>query len=159
MGKDITNVQHWWTLQISIGWWQYLWFFYLWTAIDWRQSYPVIFCDDNFSAHRKMKKFNHALRYCLYWGDQVQVCWFRFSSFDNFSEGKGTQAELLASEFGLKHVSVGELLREEMRSGSKQSKLIHDVLSKGHIVPAEISVRLLKNHIIQQQYKHYIVDG
>jgi hypothetical protein len=73
--------------------------------------------------------------------------------------GKGTQAELLARDFGLKHVSVGELLRQEMRTGSKDSELIRDVLSKGHIVPAEISVRLLRNDIIKQKCSHYIVDG
>ena len=76
-----------------------------------------------------------------------------------FHEGKGTQAELLSREYGLRHISAGELLREEMRRDSPDSTIIRDVLNKGHIVPAEITVKLLKNEIGRQQCRHFVIDG
>jgi replication-associated recombination protein RarA len=73
--------------------------------------------------------------------------------------GKGTQAELLSKDYGLNHISVGDLLRKEMRSGSVESKIIKSVLDQGHIVPAHITVKLLVDDIVRQQSLHYVVDG
>ena len=39
--------------------------------------------------------------------------------------GKGTQSELIASEFGLKKISTGDLLREEIKKDSNLGKKIN----------------------------------
>jgi UMP-CMP kinase len=42
------------------------------------------------------------------------------------------------------HLSAGDLLREEMESGSKNAKLIDSYIKEGKIVPKEIIVNLIK---------------
>ena len=42
------------------------------------------------------------------------------------------------------HLSAGELLREEMASGSEEAKLIDVYIKEGKIVPVKITCGLLK---------------
>lgn len=74
--------------------------------------------------------------------------------------GKGTQSELLIKKYGLKHVSTGEIFREEIKAGTKLGKLADSYMSKGHLVPDEIVIRILeelvKNH---RGSKGFIFDG
>ena len=48
-------------------------------------------------------------------------------------------------EFGFIHLSAGELLREEQKSGSENGELIDTYIKEGKIVPVEITVNLLDN--------------
>lgn len=48
--------------------------------------------------------------------------------------GKGTQARLLASRFGLRHISVGGLLRAEIAAGSPLGTRIAAVVESGELV-------------------------
>eukprot|EP01039_Chlorochromonas_danica_P008902 gene8902-9820_t len=73
--------------------------------------------------------------------------------------GKGTQCEKLAKEFSLTHLSAGELLRQEQRSGSENGQLIDRYLREGRIVPVEISLNLLKREILSTGYARYLIDG
>ena len=47
-------------------------------------------------------------------------------------------------EFGFIHLSAGELLREEQKSGSENGELIDTYIKEGKIVPVEITVGLLE---------------
>jgi len=58
--------------------------------------------------------------------------------------GKGTQCTLLSSRMGWTHLSAGDLLREERKSGSDLANLINSHIEKGEIVPASITVNLLQ---------------
>ena len=49
--------------------------------------------------------------------------------------GKGTISELLVKKYNLQHLSTGEVLREEIRSGSELGKEINDIISSGNLVP------------------------
>ena len=49
--------------------------------------------------------------------------------------GKGTQCERIIVDFGLKHLSVGDLLRAETNSGSDLAKEIAGYMSQGQLVP------------------------
>ena len=62
--------------------------------------------------------------------------------------GKGTQCEKLSKDFGMIHLSAGELLRKERLKDSDNGKLIDNYLKEGKIVPVEISLQLLKNQIM-----------
>lgn len=73
--------------------------------------------------------------------------------------GKGTQCEKLAQEFGLVHLSAGELLRQEMSKPSANGKLIDDYLKKGQIVPVQISLSLLKEAMRARPCSRYLIDG
>jgi adenylate kinase len=72
--------------------------------------------------------------------------------------GKGTQAKLLAEKFGLKHISSGDLLREEAESGSEKGKLIGKVLESGALVPFETITDVLEPAILKAK-AGFILDG
>ena len=73
--------------------------------------------------------------------------------------GKGTQCAKLSSEFGIKHLSAGELLREEKLKPTENGRLIDSYLKEGKIVPVEISLNLLRGAIEQQRWNRYLIDG
>jgi len=74
--------------------------------------------------------------------------------------GKGTQCLKLSSEFGLKHLSAGELLREEQASGSDNGKLIDSIIREGRIVPVQITLDLLRQAILgEKKANRFLVDG
>merc|ERR550532_1616928 len=58
--------------------------------------------------------------------------------------GKGTQCANLVNEFGLVHLSAGDLLRAERNSGSDDAELINNYIKEGKIVPVAITVGLIK---------------
>ncbi|WRT69152.1 uncharacterized protein IL334_006136 [Kwoniella shivajii] len=60
--------------------------------------------------------------------------------------GKGTQCERLVADYGFKHLSAGDLLREERnRPGSTYGELITEYIKEGKIVPQEVTIKLLEN--------------
>jgi len=75
--------------------------------------------------------------------------------------GKGSQCALLASEHPVAHLSAGELLRTEMASpDSKYREVIDNCIREGVVVPAEITVKLLRNAILANTTaKLFLIDG
>ncbi|XP_036746231.1 adenylate kinase isoenzyme 5 isoform X1 [Manis pentadactyla] len=57
--------------------------------------------------------------------------------------GKGTQCGKLVEKYGFTHLSTGELLRNELSSGSERSKVIRDTMARGALAPAGIVLELL----------------
>lgn len=57
--------------------------------------------------------------------------------------GKGTNCARIVQDFGYVHLSAGDLLREERKSGSETAKMIEEICLAGKIVPSEITVGLL----------------
>lgn len=79
--------------------------------------------------------------------------------------GKGTQCARLVSDYGFKHLSAGDLLREEQdRPGSQFGTLIKDCIKNGTIVPMEVTVQLLENAMVETlahspASKKFLIDG
>ncbi|KAF2633000.1 cytidylate kinase [Macroventuria anomochaeta] len=77
--------------------------------------------------------------------------------------GKGTQCSLLAEEFGLHHISVGDLLRvEAARPESPYRDFIPESIRKSILLPAQLTTQLLQQAIVQarSQEKHnFLLDG
>jgi UMP-CMP kinase len=78
--------------------------------------------------------------------------------------GKGTQCANLVRDFGFKHLSAGDLLREEQdREGSEFGERIKTDIREGRIVPMEITVQLLKNAINdtieKDNNRQFLIDG
>jgi len=75
--------------------------------------------------------------------------------------GKGTQCKLLVDSQGFIHLSAGDLLRAERRSGSAQGDLIERIIVEGKIVPSEITVGLLRSAMQSSGWgaKRFLVDG
>jgi len=74
--------------------------------------------------------------------------------------GKGTQCERIIVDFGLKHLSVGDLLRAETNSGSELAQEIAGYMSQGQLVPSEVPVKLLKKAIDSApKGTNFLIDG
>ncbi|MEL6720502.1 MAG: adenylate kinase [Bacteroidota bacterium] len=59
--------------------------------------------------------------------------------------GKGTQAKKLEERFGLLHISTGDLFRYEMKNDTPLGLKAKDYISKGELVPDEVTLGMLKN--------------
>ena len=75
--------------------------------------------------------------------------------------GKGTQSDLIVEKYGLTHLSTGELMRAEMASGSELGQLINSYISKGQLVPDEVTIEMLSKHIdsLPAETKGLVFDG
>ncbi|EJW85478.1 UMP-CMP kinase [Wuchereria bancrofti] len=75
--------------------------------------------------------------------------------------GKGTQCIKLAKNLGLRHLSAGELLRNERnREGSQYGQIIESHIRNGTIVPVEITCKLLENAMNDcLSAKAFLIDG
>lgn len=75
--------------------------------------------------------------------------------------GKGTQSEFIVEKYGLTHISTGDLMRKEMASGSELGELLNSYISKGQLVPDEVTIQLLEQHIdsLPENTKGLIFDG
>lgn len=74
--------------------------------------------------------------------------------------GKGTNCALINEKFGYVHLSAGDLLRaERSKDNSELADLINTYIREGKIVPAEITVRLLKNAMEASASTRFLIDG
>ncbi|KAL1595702.1 bifunctional uridylate/adenylate kinase [Paraconiothyrium brasiliense] len=78
--------------------------------------------------------------------------------------GKGTQCSKLVSDYGFKHLSAGDLLREEQdRPGSEFGEMIKTYIKEGTIVPMEVTIQLLENAMkkaMEEDNKStFLIDG
>lgn len=72
--------------------------------------------------------------------------------------GKGTQSELLISKYGYEHISTGDLLRNEIKSGSDLGKELDRMMKSGSLISDEIVNKLLIN-ALSNITKPFILDG
>jgi adenylate kinase len=74
--------------------------------------------------------------------------------------GKGTQAERLATYYGIEHVSSGELLRAEVAHGTKIGRIAGDYLQRGDLVPDGLVFEMLSTTILEAARKGgFVLDG
>jgi len=74
--------------------------------------------------------------------------------------GKGTQATLLKQDFGVCHLSTGDMLRATAATDTPLGKKIKEVQAAGHLVSDDIVVGTIKEAISKPQCKTgFILDG
>ena len=75
--------------------------------------------------------------------------------------GKGTQSAYISKEYGLHHLSTGEVLRAEIATGSALGKKIDALISKGNLVPDDMMLGVIENYIanLPKECKGTIFDG
>jgi adenylate kinase len=71
--------------------------------------------------------------------------------------GKGTQAAKLEEETGATHIETGDLVREEIKSGSELGQKIKEYSDKGELVPDEIIIDMTKPYL--EENESWILDG
>lgn len=57
--------------------------------------------------------------------------------------GKGTQSERLIDEYGLFHISTGEVLRDHISRGTELGVIADSFISKGQLIPDDLMVSIL----------------
>lgn len=73
--------------------------------------------------------------------------------------GKGTQCKKIAAEFGYYHVSTGDLLRDEVASGSRTGAEVSEIMQRGDLVPIDILMKLLRARLEVDPLGRYLIDG
>jgi len=74
--------------------------------------------------------------------------------------GKGTQAKFIESQFGIKQVSTGDLLRQSISQGDTFGKQIDQYVKAGDLVPDTLIIAILQAHLDQLKHHHGILlDG
>ena len=62
--------------------------------------------------------------------------------------GKGTQAQYLKEHFDFVHLSTGDLLRQEVSSGSKLGQEVQSVIRAGDLVSDDIILSIIKEQLL-----------
>ncbi|MEA2030657.1 MAG: adenylate kinase [candidate division Zixibacteria bacterium] len=74
--------------------------------------------------------------------------------------GKGTQAEKLAQEFGLLHLSTGNLLRDDVKKETELGKQAKEYMERGDLVPDDLLVGLIESKLADGEFGNgVILDG
>ena len=75
--------------------------------------------------------------------------------------GKGTQAEKLAQNLGIHHVSSGDLFRKASDEGTELGKQARIYLDRGELVPDDLTVSMMLHYIAESGYIHdgVLLDG
>lgn len=76
--------------------------------------------------------------------------------------GKGTQAKRLTEELGLIHISSGDLFRENLGQGTELGKLADEYMSKGLLVPDDVTIRMVFDRMSQPDVRAsagVVLDG
>jgi len=74
--------------------------------------------------------------------------------------GKGTQAQIIAREFGLVHVSSGDLFRENLKNQTDLGKLAKGYMDRGELVPDDVTISMVKERIQRPDcVKGALLDG
>lgn len=74
--------------------------------------------------------------------------------------GKGTQAKAISEEFNIPHVSTGDILRYEIKSGTRLGKEVSKFVESGRLVPDEFIIEIIKNRINSGKLKKgFLMDG
>lgn len=74
--------------------------------------------------------------------------------------GKGTQAELVIEQYGLPHISTGDILRKAVGDGTTLGLEAKRYMDAGELVPDEVVIGLVKERLSQSDTEvGFILDG
>merc|ERR1740137_420607 len=75
--------------------------------------------------------------------------------------GKGTQCERIVAKYGFTHLSSGDLLREEVASGSPRGNELNAMMQAGKLVPLETVLELIRDRMLAKGNKTdgFLIDG
>jgi len=74
--------------------------------------------------------------------------------------GKGTQAERIVADFGLPHISTGDMLRAAVAAGTPMGREAAKYMEAGALVPDEVVVGVVKERLAQPDAREgFLLDG
>jgi adenylate kinase len=74
--------------------------------------------------------------------------------------GKGTQATRLTADYGIPHVSTGEMFRAAVADGTELGQRVGPLLTAGELVPDDLTVELIRERLAQPDARAgFVLDG
>ncbi|PNY18236.1 adenylate kinase [Streptococcus parauberis] len=75
--------------------------------------------------------------------------------------GKGTQAAKIVEEFGVIHISTGDMFRAAMANKTEMGVLAKSFIDKGDLVPDDVTNGIVKERLAQSdiEEKGFLLDG
>ena len=75
--------------------------------------------------------------------------------------GKGTQAAKIVEQFHVAHISTGDMFRAAMAKETEMGDLAKSYISKGELVPDEVTNGIVKERLAQDDIKEtgFLLDG
>ena len=75
--------------------------------------------------------------------------------------GKGTQAAKIVEEFGVAHISTGDMFRAAMANQTEMGVLAKSFIDKGELVPDDVTNGIVKERLAQDDIKEkgFLLDG
>lgn len=74
--------------------------------------------------------------------------------------GKGTQADKLVEHYGILHVSTGDIIRNEIKNGTKLGLEVKNYTDRGELVPDQLVISIIEDFISKNlDAKGCIFDG
>ena len=77
------------------------------------------------------------------------------------ASGKGTQCARIANDFGIIHLSTGDILRHAVASHTRVGRQAKRYMDAGQLVPDDLMIRLVLQRLEQQdcQRRGFLLDG
>lgn len=77
------------------------------------------------------------------------------------ASGKGTQCEGIVDNFGLVHISTGDMLRAAVKAGTDAGKAAKEFMDAGKLVPDEVIIAMVKDRLSEADCKEkgWLLDG
>ncbi len=74
--------------------------------------------------------------------------------------GKGTQARLVAQDYGLPHIATGDMLRAAIAAGTELGQQVKPTLDSGRLVPDDLMVELIRERLSEPDARDgFVLDG
>ena len=73
--------------------------------------------------------------------------------------GKGTQSSFLVEKHGFKHISTGDLFRENMKNKTPLGLQAKELIDAGNLVPDSITIDMVDDLLNKAGKQNYIFDG
>ncbi len=74
--------------------------------------------------------------------------------------GKGTQAQMIADQYSIPHISTGDIFRANIKNGTELGMEAKKYMDQGLLVPDELTVKILLDRVAQEDCKDgYVLDG
>lgn len=74
--------------------------------------------------------------------------------------GKGTQASSIVAEYGITHISTGDIFRHNIKNETELGKRVKSYLDKGQLVPDELTIDLVWDRLSKDDCKKgFLLDG
>lgn len=74
--------------------------------------------------------------------------------------GKGTQAQHLCQQFEIKHISTGDLFRENLKNGTPLGQLAKSFMDRGELVPDDVTANMVRERLSRPDIQRgFLLDG